>query len=102
MVDNNDVLDADDNESESVGITYLKNGFGGDWVQTSYNRSFRKNYAAVGYTYDSARNAFIPPQPYSSWTLDEATCIWESPVDYPDDGKWYQWDESITNWVEVE
>ena len=62
----------------------------------------RKNYAGKGYTYDSTRNAFIPPQPYASWTLNETSCLWESPVAYPDDGQMYQWDEDTTNWVLVE
>jgi len=80
--------------SGAVGDSFL-------WVQTSYNGNFRKNYAAIGMTYDKARDAFIPPKLYPSWTLVEATCQWESPVAYPDDGKVYNWDESSTNWVEV-
>ena len=80
------------------------------WVQTSYNtqggqhpegRPLRKNYAGIGYTYDPVRDAFIPPQPYDSWTLNEDTCLWDAPVAYPDDGKSYTWDEATTNWVEV-
>jgi hypothetical protein len=101
VVDNNDVLDSENNESEAVGITYLEDGFGGNWVQTSYNRNFRKNYAATGYTYDSTRNAFIPPQRFASWNLNEDTCIWESPVAHPDDDKMYEWDEDIINWIEI-
>ena len=83
----------------------------GQWVQTSYNTyggqhtlggtPLRKNYAGIGYTYDSTRDAFIPPAPYASWVLNEDTCMWEAPVVYPDDGKIYNWDESTTNWVEV-
>jgi len=73
----------------------------GTWVQTSDTGSIRKNYAGIGHTYDATRDAFIPPQPYPSWTVDEDTCRWEAPVDYPDDGKLYEWDESITNWVEA-
>ena len=61
----------------------------------------RKNYAGKGYTYDSTRNAFIPPQPYASWILNETSCLWEAPVAYPNDGNVYQWDENTTNWVEV-
>jgi len=71
------------------------------WKQTSYNGTFRKNYAGVGYTYDLTRDAFIPPQPFPSWTLNEDTCQYEAPVAYPDDDKMYNWDESTTNWVEV-
>ena len=83
----------------------------GAWVQTSYNTfggvhlngetPLRKNYAGIGYTYDITKDAFIPPKPYASWTLVEATCQWQAPVAYPDDGKEYNWDESSTNWVEV-
>ena len=77
--------------------------------RTSYNTQggqhnmggtpYRKNYAGIGYTYDAGRDAFIPPQPYASWTLDEDTCLWQAPVAYPTDGKFYVWDENILNWV---
>ena len=60
---------------------------------------FRKNYAGKGYIYNSDLDAFIPPQPFGSWTLNETSCLWEAPVAYPDDGKMYQWDEDTTNWV---
>jgi hypothetical protein len=82
----------------------------GEWIQTSYNtqggqhpegRPLRKNYAGVGYTYDSVRDAFIPPKPYASWILNEDTCLWDAPVAYPDDVKTYSWDEATTNWIEV-
>ena len=83
----------------------------GEWIQTSYNTRggvhalggtpLRKNYAGIGYTYDRVRDAFIPPKPYASWTLNEDTCLWDAPVAYPDDGKRYTWDEATTNWVEV-
>ena len=88
------------------------------WVQTSYNTkggvhyapnsntpdggvALRYNYAGVGYTYDADKDAFISPKPYPSWTLVEASCQWEAPVAYPEDGKMYRWDEDVTNWVEV-
>ena len=83
---------------------FINSGLVGDsfnWVQTSYNGNFRKNYAGSGYTYDKTRDAFIAPQPYASWTLVEATCQWEAPTAYPTDGKMYQWDEDTTAWVEV-
>lgn len=64
-------------------------------------KAFRKNYAGIGYTYDAARDAFIPPQPYPSWILDESSCLWEAPVPYPTDGKRYMWDEDTQNWIEV-
>ena len=68
--------------------------------RTSYNNNIRKNYAGIGYTYDSTRDAFIPPQQFASWLLNEDSCQWVSPVAYPTDGKRYQWDESTTAWVE--
>jgi hypothetical protein len=84
-------------------------GLGGTWLQTSYNTRggihinggtpFRKNFAGIGYTYDPVRDAFIPPQPYPSWTLNETSCCWDPPVPYPTDGKTYIWDESIQNWI---
>ena len=75
---------------------------GQECKRTSYNGNIRKNYAGIGYTYDSDRDAFIAPQPYESWTLDEDTCRWEAPVAYPTDGKMYSWDEESLNWIEVE
>ena len=69
--------------------------------RTSYNSNIRKNYAATGYTYDPTRDAFIPPKPYNSWVLDEATCQWEAPVAMPTDDKRYDWDEATTSWVEA-
>jgi hypothetical protein len=83
---------------------FINSGLVGDsfnWVQTSYNGNFRKNYAGSGYTYDKAKDAFIAPQPYASWTLVEATCQWEAPTAYPTDGKMYTWDEDTTAWVEA-
>jgi hypothetical protein len=82
---------------------FINSGKVGDeflWVQTSYNNNFRKNYAGVGYTYDKTRDAFIPPQPYSSWLLDEDTCRWDAPTPMPDDSKNYRWDEDTTSWKE--
>ena len=86
-------------------------GLGGTWLKTSYNTQggvhtlggtpFRKNYAGIGYTYDSVRDAFIPPKPFNSWTLDEESCLWEAPVAYPSDGKLYTWDEDNQEWDEV-
>jgi len=92
----------------------------GKWIQTSYNtrggvhykpntnepsedqsKALRKNYAGIGYTYDATKDAFIPPQPFNSWTLNEDTCLWNSPVAYPEDGKLYKWNEEILNWEEV-
>lgn len=64
------------------------------------NQPFRKNYAGVGYTYDSQRDAFIEPQPYASWSLIEESCLWEAPSPYPNDGKTYYWDETTLSWLE--
>lgn len=78
------------------------------FIQTSYNTRggvnpygtpLRKNFAGIGYAYDAERDAFIPPQPFPSWTLNEATCLWDCPVAYPDDGKIYHWDEETLSWV---
>ena len=90
----------------------------GTWVQTSYNTrggvhyspdtgepdggvALRKNYAGIGFTYDAARDAFIPPQPYPSWNLNEDTCLWEPPIAYPDDGNMYLWNEDTQQWDEI-
>ena len=84
---------------------FINSGAVGDsfnWVQTSYNGNFRKNYAGRGYIYDEVRDAFIPPKPFDSWTLNEDTCQYDPPVEYPDDGKMYQWNEDTTSWDEVD
>ncbi len=65
------------------------------------SKAFRKNYAGIGYYYDSIRDAFIPPKPFPSWTLNEESCLWDSPVPYPNDGKMYTWNEDILNWQEI-
>lgn len=70
-------------------------------VHISGGTPYRKNYAGIGYTYDEQRDAFIPPKPFNSWTLDETTCLWNAPVAMPDDGKPYRWDEETVNWVEI-
>lgn len=100
VVNNNELLD-NGQESEAKGIAFCQSLFGGNWVQTSYNGRIRKNYAGIGFTYDSQRDAFIPPKPFLSWTLNEQTCNWEAPVPYPQDGKQYVWDEAQQNWIEV-
>ena len=100
---------------------FINSGVLGDsflWIQTSYNTHggkhydpvtleeddgypLRKNFAKIDDTYDPTRDAFIPPQPFPSWTLNEDTCQWDSPVPYPTDDKMYTWDETTTNWIEV-
>ena len=75
---------------------------GGRYRQSYADGSLRKNPAGIGFTYDEPRDAFIPPQPYPSWVLDEATCLWVAPIDYPADGGKYVWDEVGTEWIEVQ
>jgi hypothetical protein len=101
VVANDDTKDSDGMENEAVGAAFCANLLGGTWKQTSYNARIRKNYAGIGYTYDEGRNAFIPPQPYASWTLNETTAQWEAPTPYPTDDKRYSWDEGTTSWIEV-
>jgi len=104
VIDNNDIVGADGNESEDVGIVFLKDLFGQDtvWKQTSWSASFRKNYAMIGGTYDADKDAFIAIKPFPSWQLNEETCIWEAPVPIPDDHETnpVRWDEENQEWVE--
>ena len=110
LIVNNSVITVNGVENEAIGAEFCHNLFSGEWVQTSYNTlggihssggtPFRKNYAGIGFTYDTVRNAFIHPKPYASWVLDEATCWWGAPVPRPATGEW-QWDEATLSWVEV-
>ena len=115
------VLIVNDNDAttEENGIAFLQSLYGSNetWKQTSYNTRggvhinsgtpLRKNFAGIGYKYDSDKDAFIPPQPFNSWSLNETTCLWEAPLTYPTDGLDYEWDEdayqadNTTGWVEV-
>ncbi len=79
--------------------TYYAQGTPYTVKRTSYNGNIRKNYAGIGYTYDTARDAFISPQPYPSWVLDEATCLWGAPVARPSEGGPWIWDETTVSWV---
>jgi hypothetical protein len=97
-IHNNEIMD-NGVESENKGVKFCESLFGGVWKQTSYNATIRKNYAGIGFVYDLARDAFIPPQPFSSWVLDENTCRWIAPVAYPTDGMEYYWDEFTLSWV---
>jgi len=102
VVDNSDILDADGNESEEVGKAFCTNLLGGNWVQTSYNSNFRKNYAAIGDTYDEDRDAFIGGRAFLSWVLNETNCKYEAPVEYPSDTEnQYVWDEDTLKWVVI-
>tara|TARA_Y100001949_G_C15840684_1_gene266152 strand:- start:30 stop:398 length:369 start_codon:yes stop_codon:yes gene_type:complete len=100
IIDNENLLNENKQEEEDFGIAYLNkiHGVGFTWVQTSYNGNLRKNYAGIGFTYDSERDAFIPPQTYDSWSLNEDTCQWEAPKAYPDDDKDYEWNEDNETW----
>lgn len=91
-------------EVEEIGQQFLKNMYGQEtkWIKTSYNGNIRKNYAGIGFSYDSTRDAFIPPKPFDSWLLDENTCIWIPPQPQPGDGNIYTWDESTLSWTVVD
>ena len=101
----------DDQEERGQEFLASDLGLGGTWKKTSYNTiagehreggtPYRKNYAGIGYTYDSTKDAFIPPKPFASWVLNEETCIWDAPVAYPTDEKLYIWNEKTTTWKEV-
>lgn len=94
--------------SQRTGDTYRRTSYntrGGVHYDSQTNepsadqsKAFRKNYAGLGYSYDEARDAFIPPQPFASWVLNEDTCLWDAPVPYPQDGNIYTWDENTLNW----
>jgi hypothetical protein len=101
VVDNKDTSDANGNEIESIGVAFCQKLLGGNWKQTSYNGSIRKNYAGIGYTYRADIDAFVAPQPFPSWTLD-ADAQWQAPVPMPTDGKMYSWDEAAQAWTEIE
>jgi hypothetical protein len=101
VVANQDTANQDGVENEAIGIEFCTNLLGGKWVQTSYNGNIRKNYAGIGYKYDATLDAFIPPQPFASWILNEETAQWEAPTAHPTDDKRYTWDEETTSWVEV-
>jgi len=98
-----EVVSNDIATNEKAGVDFLNNLYNSTdvWKQTSYNGNIRKNYAGVGYTYNQTRDAFISPQPYSSWTLNDDTCRWEAPVVRPDDGEQYKWNEDTTSWDAV-
>lgn len=103
------IVGIDEGEQDTDWEQHYGNFRGQVCKRTSYNtrggvhingsEPFRKNYAGIGYTYDADRDAFIPPQPFPSWTLDDASCLWVPPIPYPTDGQLYSWDESLINWV---
>ena len=108
-VHNNELLDSNGVEQETIGIDFLTKLTGWSiWKQTSYNTHggihklggtpLRKNHAAIGYTYDEDKDAFILPKPFNSWTLNETTCLWDAPDAYPTDGQTYNWNEENQQW----
>ena len=96
---NNAVITVDGIEDGAIGAAFCHNLLGGEWVQTSYNNNIRYNYAGIGYSYDAGRDAFIAPQPFASWLLDETTCRWGAPVPMPAEGGPWHWDEATLSWV---
>jgi hypothetical protein len=107
VVANKDTADVNGVEQEWIGQAFCVRLFGGTWKQTSYHGNIRKNYAGIGCTYDAVLDAFVPPQPYPSWTLNPDTALWEPPVPMPEDAgtgeppKMYMWDEATQSWVEM-
>jgi hypothetical protein len=101
VIDNKDTADANGVEKEYIGAAFCERLFGGTWKQTSYNGNIRKNYAGIGYSYQADIDAFVPPQPYASWTLD-ANAQWQAPVAMPTDGAMYSWDEATTSWIKIQ
>jgi hypothetical protein len=97
------VLVGDNNDPNGdEGYQWLLDNLGGTWVKTSYNGNIRKNFAGIGFTYNEELDAFVPPKPFASWTLNEETALWEPPVPYPTDGEIYTWNEETTSWDVVE
>lgn len=101
VVNNAELLDEFGVEQEMRGRQFCTDLLGGNWIQTSYNGNIRKNFACIGYTYNVELDAFVPPQPYNSWILNQETCLWEPPVPAPNDGKSYMWDENALSWIEI-
>jgi len=114
IVERVEVVSNDIATTEQAGLEFLQNlhKTSDMFIQTSYNTRggvhklggtpFRKNFANIGYKYDQIRDAFIPPKPFNSWTLNETTCLWEAPVAYPTDGQRYNWNETNQTWDLVE
>jgi hypothetical protein len=99
VVNNSDCAGGQYPQSEASGAEFCSNLFGGQWKQTSYNQTFRKHFAGIGFTYDPVRDAFIAPRPFPSWSLNEDTCEWVAPSARPDGN--YSWDEATLEWVPV-
>ena len=102
VVSNNELLDANGQEREELGVAFCQRLFGGNWKQTSYNHNMRVRYAGIGYSYNADLDAFVPPKPYASWTLNTETASWEAPTPMPTtEGKLYSWNEETTSWDET-
>ena len=104
IVERVEVVSNDVATTEQAGVDFLNNLYNSRdvWIQTSYNRNIRKNFACIGWSYDQTRDAFIPPKPFNSWILNETTCLWEAPVVKPDDDNRYNWNETNQNWDIIE
>jgi hypothetical protein len=107
VVSNNELLDAQGQEREELGVAFCQRLFGGNWKQTSYNNSMRKRYAGIGYSYNAQLDAFVPPKPWASWTINSETANWEAPKPMPSDAntgnppKIYTWNEEQQRWDDV-
>jgi hypothetical protein len=101
VINNAVLLDEYSIERDWLGEQFCQSLYGSHtkWIQTSYNGKKYKNFAGIGYTFDPYRHAFIPPKPFPSWTLNEATCQWQAPIAHPSDKQSYQWDENSLNWI---
>jgi hypothetical protein len=103
VVSNNELLDANGQEREELGVAFCQRLFGGNWKQTSYNHNMRVRYAGIGYSYNADLDAFVPPKPFASWTLNTETAAWDAPTPMPTtEGKLYYWDEETLAWIENE
>lgn len=103
VIGNADTSDAAGVEKEHIGAAFCEKLFGGTWKQTSYNGNMRKRYAGIGYTFNAELDAFVPPKPFPSWTLNSETADWQAPVAMPTtEGKRYAWNEATQAWDEVE
>lgn len=101
VVNNSELLDENEQEQEFIGIYFCKSLFGGRWIQTSYNGTFRARFAGYGYTYDEYHDAFITPKPFASWLFNDNSLDWYPPVPYPEDGNYYQWNEELIAWEQI-
>jgi len=101
VVNNAQILDSTGSEQELLGASFCNQLLGGTWKQTSYNGNIRKNFAGIGHTFDSSRDAFIAPRPYASWVLNETSCRWEAPVAMPADNNMYAWNEEGIAWEQI-